>query len=307
MHSRVLPVVVLVAVATPASAAAPEPSPAARGLALRAFEEVAGRGRLDRFDDVYAKGFVGHVGAARYDAREKLRRLREWRQAIPDLALVVDELVAQGDEVEVSWRARGTYTGAAAGLPASGKRVSLSGMSLLRVSDGRIVEEWQVFNESGLLRQLGLLPGAPPPATPAPAPGNVEAVRRLFDDGLTRGDWVAFEAVHSKDFVGHVADSSFSAGEDLASAKELRQRWPDLSFAIDRMLVEGDRVAVLYTGSATHARSEYGEAPTGKRWTARGLVIFRLSGGKIVEEWGMPDLAMIRRAAGVLAGEPRHL
>ena len=93
-------------------------------------------------------------------------RYRAFRAAFPDIAATLHEEVAQDDKVAVRYTLEGTHRGPFAGVPATGKRVTLSGIALFRLADGRIAEGWGCADFFGFLQQLGALPG------PAPASGS---------------------------------------------------------------------------------------------------------------------------------------
>jgi predicted ester cyclase len=84
--------------------------------------------------------------------------MKGWKQAFPDLRIVIDKIVAEGDLVAVRFTAEGTNSGSANGLPATGKRIRIAAMTILRFVDGKAVEEWPTFDQLDLLRQLGLMP-----------------------------------------------------------------------------------------------------------------------------------------------------
>ena len=62
----------------------------------------------------------------------------------------------------VSWVARGTNTGTGNGLPATGKKVEQAGITIWRIVDGKIKEEWSEFDQLSMMKQLGLLPNQKP-------------------------------------------------------------------------------------------------------------------------------------------------
>ena len=70
---------------------------------------------------------------------------------------IADQVVA-GDKVVTRWQATGVHAGEFNGIPATGRRVSLTGISIDRIAGGRIVESWEVTDDAGLLRQLGVMP-----------------------------------------------------------------------------------------------------------------------------------------------------
>lgn len=130
-----------------------------KATARRVYEEGLSRGR---FEVPYTRDFIGHGGGtATFTHEDGIKEAKGWRQAFPDLKVNVDRVVAEGDLVTVSWTARGTNTAAGQGIPATGKSVQTSGITMFRFADGAIAEEWTAGDALGLLRQLGLLPTPP--------------------------------------------------------------------------------------------------------------------------------------------------
>ena len=75
---------------------------------------------------------------------------------IPDVRVVVEDIVAEGDRVVVRYSASGTHTGEWHGAPPTGKPVSYGGMYAFRLAGGKIVEQWQYADDMEFWRQLGL-------------------------------------------------------------------------------------------------------------------------------------------------------
>lgn len=71
-----------------------------------------------------------------------------------EIAMTVDDLIAEGDLVAVRWHGQGRHTGELFGIPASGREIHTSGTDILRIVDGRIVEGWVNWDEIGMLEQL---------------------------------------------------------------------------------------------------------------------------------------------------------
>jgi predicted ester cyclase len=86
---------------------------------------------------------------------------RAFRAAFPDVAYTLHEIVAQGDYVAFRSTLEGTHRAPFAGVPPTGKRVTLSGMGISRHVDGRIAEIWGCSDFLGFLQQLGALPASP--------------------------------------------------------------------------------------------------------------------------------------------------
>ena len=126
-----------------------------KATARRVYEEGLSQGI---FQVPYSKDFIGHGGAATFTHEQGMAEARGWRKAFPDLNVVVDLIVAEGDLVSVRWTARGTNTGSGNGIPATGRKVQTTGITMFRFADGAIAEEWTAGNSLSLMRQLGLLP-----------------------------------------------------------------------------------------------------------------------------------------------------
>jgi steroid delta-isomerase-like uncharacterized protein len=129
-----------------------------KAVARRVFDDIFNRGKLVVANEIYAADFVNHGLHTSAGLREDQEAVRGWRKAAPDLVMTVDQMIAEGDKVCVLWTGRGTNTGEGNGLPATGKHVEMRGITLWRLQDGKIREEWSEFDMLGLLRQTGLLP-----------------------------------------------------------------------------------------------------------------------------------------------------
>jgi len=140
-----------------------------KALAKRAFEELLSGGRFELAEQLYAKDFVNHGIHRDISLDEDQAALKGWHQAFPDLSIVPAKLIAESDLVAVYWIARGTNTGAGNSLPATGKKVEQSGITIWRIVDGKIKEEWSAFDQLSMMKQLGLLDQKPGDAGDADA------------------------------------------------------------------------------------------------------------------------------------------
>jgi steroid delta-isomerase-like uncharacterized protein len=82
--------------------------------------------------------------------------------AFPDLRITVDNIIAEGDKVAVRWTATGTHLGELMGIPASGRQIKFTGITIHRFADGKIVENWWVYDAMGMMQQIT----APPESEP---------------------------------------------------------------------------------------------------------------------------------------------
>ncbi|GAC1546749.1 MAG: ester cyclase [Herpetosiphon sp.] len=99
-------------------------------------------------DHVYASDFEDGRGPARAQEIH-----REVRTAFPDYVLTVDDWIAEGDKVVTRWTLRGSYRQALWGMPASGKQVSWTGVTIWQIVDGKISQVWQVSDDRSLLQR----------------------------------------------------------------------------------------------------------------------------------------------------------
>jgi steroid delta-isomerase-like uncharacterized protein len=131
-------------------------------ISRRVVDEAFTEGNLDVIDELVAENFVNHDPAAPPDlppGREGFKELvRFYRSAFPDAELKTDDQIAEGDKVVSRWTGRGTHQGDFAGIPATGRQTTVTGITIDRIEGGRIVESWNEFNQLGLLQQLGAIP-----------------------------------------------------------------------------------------------------------------------------------------------------
>ncbi|GAA3114386.1 steroid delta-isomerase-like uncharacterized protein [Kribbella aluminosa] len=119
------------------------------------------KGDLSAVDTYLAEDFIAHdsPGFGGTPDREGFRHAGEQiRAAFPDWHSELHELIAEGDLVAERFTASGTHQAEVMGVPATGKTVTLPGINIFRVRDGRIVERWGQMDQLSLLRQLGVVP-----------------------------------------------------------------------------------------------------------------------------------------------------
>ena len=83
--------------------------------------------------------------------------------AFPDLRITTDDIIAEGDKVVARWTVTGTHQGELMGIPASGKQISFTGMTVHRFVDGKIAENWWSYDAMGMMQQITAPPETEPP------------------------------------------------------------------------------------------------------------------------------------------------
>lgn len=124
-------------------------------------EQAWNSGNLGVIDDVVASDYVLHDPVFPMPIRGS-EGFKEYVFAMnspfPDAHITVEAIVAQGDMVAVRWTRTGTQEREMMGIPATGKAVSLPGLAIHRLADGKLVESWFCYDMFGLLQQLGVIP-----------------------------------------------------------------------------------------------------------------------------------------------------
>ncbi len=128
-------------------------------------QEHFNRGDLEGYLDLYADDAVLHDFGIE-PGRESIRRFYEvFQAAFPDAHITMEDLICEGDRVAERFTVRATHRGPFMDVPATGKSVTVSGMTILRFVGDKCVERWTQADFLGLLQQLGAVP----------APEQVEA------------------------------------------------------------------------------------------------------------------------------------
>lgn len=127
-------------------------------LIRRWFEEVWNNGRMEAIDEMAAPDIIGH-GQAQHDTDIGLKEFRGFaagiRSAFPDMKVVIDQTVEQGDKVVARWTSTMTHKGDFLGFAPTGKKVTITGTTIQRIANGKIVEGWDNWDQLGLLVQIG--------------------------------------------------------------------------------------------------------------------------------------------------------
>ena len=121
-------------------------------------------GHLALIDDLVDPNYVDHnpdpgQPPDAESAEELKRYLVLIRAAMPDLRMTIQDQIAEDDRVVTRWRMTGTHTGSEfLGMPPTGNKVEVTGISIDRVVGGRILEHWSVEDGLSMMRQLGVVP-----------------------------------------------------------------------------------------------------------------------------------------------------
>lgn len=127
---------------------------------FRIFEEAFNQGNLAVVDEVLTPDHFAHnaFGGAPNGPTGLKWLIAMFRTAFPDLHCIVEDEFSEGDKFSARWTLHGTQQGPFMGNPPTGKPVSVPGLIYGRTVDGKIVEDWTLIDQMGILVQLGLVP-----------------------------------------------------------------------------------------------------------------------------------------------------
>jgi len=132
-----------------------------KNVVRRLFEEVWNNGYLHVADELFAPNYVHHdvstPDVGRGPESEK-KRATLYRTAFPDLRLTAEDIIAEGETVVARWSCRGTHKGDLNGIAPTGKQFDISGITIVRLDNGKMVEGFVNWDALGLMQHLGVVP-----------------------------------------------------------------------------------------------------------------------------------------------------
>jgi len=134
-----------------------------------------------------------------------------------------------------------------------------------------------------------------------PVEENKAIVRRCYEE-LNKKNLGIGDELFAANYVNHQP-----GGGEVHGPEELKQlltgfftAFPDLRFTVEDLVAEGDKVVARWTSQGTHKGEFMGIAATGKQGATTGIAIFRIVGGKVVEEWAEMDMLGMMQQLGVI-------
>jgi steroid delta-isomerase-like uncharacterized protein len=121
-----------------------------KAIVARLWEEVWHQGKIAVCDEIFVPAYADHE-----------KQFRAYvQQALADLQVTIEDMIAEGDKVVTRYTFSGTHQGDFLGIPASGKPFTVTGIWIHRLADGRIIEgqRWGAWDALSFLKQVGYLP-----------------------------------------------------------------------------------------------------------------------------------------------------
>jgi steroid delta-isomerase-like uncharacterized protein len=126
-----------------------------KAMVRNTFEEVWNRGNFSVVNERFSTDYVGHSINEIQGPEGGKQFAAMMRSAFPDFHYTVKDEIAEGDKVVHRWTVRGTHEGQFQGISPTGKQVTITGISIYRIANGKIVEGWTNADMLGLMQQLG--------------------------------------------------------------------------------------------------------------------------------------------------------
>lgn len=130
-----------------------------KAIVRRFFEEGPSKGNLSIADELLSPDFTIHVPLPASPGVEGINEvITTCRAAFEHLNVTIEDMIAEGDNVAARFTAYGIHKGDFMGLPATEKPITMTGIEIFRIKDGKIAELWGEANLLGLMQQLGIFP-----------------------------------------------------------------------------------------------------------------------------------------------------
>ena len=124
-------------------------------LVRKAFEAF-GKGDMEAYGELVAPDYVYYGPSSTYSLEELKESAKVWWDSFPDVSFSMEEIFAVEDKVVFMLMQRGTHTGDFMGIPATGNKFEISGILITRITDRKIVEQWDESDYLGFYQQLGM-------------------------------------------------------------------------------------------------------------------------------------------------------
>jgi steroid delta-isomerase-like uncharacterized protein len=138
-------------------------------IVRRFVDEVVNQRNDAALETLVADDYVCCVGGTASTASEgrqtAVQRLRALRTAFPDFRISIEDLIVDGDQVVMRYRAHGTHRGPLGTAAPTNKAVMYTGIAIYRIRNGKVAEEWTEYDSLGLMRQIEAIPDGKASAT----------------------------------------------------------------------------------------------------------------------------------------------
>lgn len=268
------------------------------------------------------------VGSQPQNRDLHIQALLQWNRAFSASRFEIEGQIGEGNTVVTRGIMRAIHSeDTFLGLPPTGTKIAVPGITIARVRDGRIVERHVCSDRVGMMRQLGVLPASPGggQGTEAARPGRADApiaqerrksgqsehknnaamaseqyksVPRCYFSACQSNDQSSLKEILSSNLLAHHPGlpGPLRRDELLQMIGTFEKVFSDQDYTIEEQVAEGDTVATRVTWRATHSGPFQGVPATGRQIAVGGIAISRIENGQIVERWlNMDQMGMLKQ------------
>jgi steroid delta-isomerase-like uncharacterized protein len=263
--------------------------------------EIMNRKNVDAVDKIFSPDVVFYQSGR--PVIQGSEAFRQWlananRGPWGDWQATIEETMAEGDLVAVRWTIRGTHVGEWRGIAPTGKPISLTGMNMYRVVDGKVTTSWGAEDWLAVMDQL-----RPVGESTVSPEAKKAVVYRLNTEIWNQKKVEAVDEIFASDVVIYRSGRPVIQGVETLRqwvANYARNTWGDSQATIDEIVAEGDLVVTRWTVRGIHAGEWRGIAPTGRPINITGMTIHRVVDGKIAEAWAEENWLGVMEQIGAL-------
>jgi steroid delta-isomerase-like uncharacterized protein len=272
-------------------------------LLHRWFDEVWNQGREETIDELVADDVIAHgltdQNGDNVVGKEDFRMFfRNFRSAFSDINVEVGEVIQDGDRISAVTRVRATHGGDGLGFCATNNRVDFSGMLMVRLRDGQMVEVWNYYDFVTMFGQLGVLAINPQSSEQLVDNADVYTnfIHRWAEEAWNKGREDAIDEMLDPAVIGYGLTDDTGAQIDGKEAfrgfyRKFRTAFPDIHVEVGESVVEGDKVSSVCRLTGTYSGEGLAFPVFDKTLDVTGNLMVRLKNGKIVEAWNYFDFA----------------
>ncbi len=127
-------------------------------ILLEKYLDAYNQGALDQLDELVSENYIHHNNGNNLTLAQFKRGATWLRNGMPDFRINVEDMVSEGDKVAVRFIGYGTHASSLLGETPTQKTISIHGITIYRIENGRIAEDWEAMDEHDFMNQIGALP-----------------------------------------------------------------------------------------------------------------------------------------------------
>ncbi len=288
-----------------------------------AYEKVFNQNNPDLVEKIFSEKYVVHHPVAPFKGLETLKQQVTYaNSALAGYHIEVHDIFSENNKVVSRFTVRGKHVDSFFNIPATGNLLIITGMLFTHIEDNKIVEEWEFFDQVGILQQLDAIesdPDSPVPAltrsssvefewgqpllktattTSAPLKTNKSLVYKMVDELWNKRIDSNVSTYFSDEFIIHAPNMP-----DLRQRADLESYWKRIEKETSHLKVKIEDIIAEDNTVAIRLSSQFDHIPTEKKMTTGGIAIFKIKDSKIVECWLSGDIMGLYQQLSILPSQ----